>query len=113
MSLFFVFDPLHRSMSWKKTKLNKTCPCLNLSAGLHASFQCLKSIGIVENDHGGDIFKGELLTPKSLGERSIRVRVRDGAQEFLVPIFTVGIPIGIDLSSLKFRSYFCALCGFL
>ena len=42
-----------------------------------------------------DIFKGELLTPKSLGERSIRVRVRDGAQEFLVPIITVGIPIVI------------------
>ena len=40
-------------------------------------------------------FEGELPTPKSLRERSIRVRVRDGAQIFLVPTITVGIPIVI------------------
>ena len=51
-----------------------------------------------------DIFKAELPTPKSLGERSIRVRVRDGAQKILVSTITVGIPILIDLSSLRSRS---------
>ena len=38
-------------------------------------------------------FEGEIPTPKSLGERSIRVRVRDSAQKMLVPTITVGIPI--------------------
>ena len=52
-----------------------------------------------------DIFQGELPTPKNLEERFIRVRVRDGAQELLVPV--------IDLSSLKSSSYFCALLELL
>ena len=63
--------------------------------------------------HDTNILQGELPTPKSLGERSIRVRVRDGAQKMLVPTITVGIPIVIDLSSLRSRSEFRALCELL
>ena len=39
------------------------------------------------------IFQAEHPTPKSLEERSIRVRVLGGAQKLLVPRITVGFPI--------------------
>jgi hypothetical protein len=48
---------------------------------------------VVEEVDGQLGFEGELPTPKSLGERTIRVRVRDGAQKILVSAITVGIPI--------------------
>ena len=79
-------------MSCVLTKQNILWTSLKRSAGLRRSNQRARLRGIVENHHGENISKAELLTPNSRRERSIGVQCREGARKCS---FTVGLPIVI------------------
>ena len=91
------FIVARHSFLWIRTKAISFSRFVNCCRGRrsHSYSEDVIFTHVVEEVDGQLGFEGELPTPKSLGERSIRVRVRDGAPKFVVPTITVGIHIVI------------------
>ena len=90
-----VHDRVHIGSTQIRTEPISFCTFGFCSRGRRNHSEDVIFTHVVEEVDGQLGFEGELPTPKSLGERSIRVRVRDGAPKFVVPTITVGIPIVI------------------